>query len=170
MKKFLFLLVVAPTMLVGCSMQTVAPKAPSKLTNTATYTPIKVAEPVVAVFADLDVSPNKISFLYMPSGTVVNAGPQNVIDSAIREALIANGNADVLVGLEKQIKYAGDGTIESVTVTGYPAKYVNFRSPGDDYLREKSLSGGAPSAKKGGVTPATGTESSGGMLGKLMGK
>ena len=169
MKKFLFLLVVAPTMLVGCSMQTVAPKAPSKLTNTATYTPIKVAEPVVAVFADLDVSPNKISFLYMPSGTVVNAGPQNVIDSAIREALVANGNADVLVGLEKQIKYAGDGTIESVTVTGYPAKYVNFRSPGDDYLREKSLAG-TPSAKKGGVTPATGTESSGGMLSKLMGK
>jgi hypothetical protein len=169
MKKFLFLLVVAPTMLVGCSMQAVAPKAPTKLTNTATYTPIKVAEPVVAVFADLDVSPNKISFFYMPSGTVVNAGPQNVIDSAIREALIANGNADVLVGLEKQIKYAGDGTIESVTVTGYPAKYVNFRSPGDDYLRQKSLAG-APSAKKGGVTPATGTESSGGMLGKLIGK
>ena len=167
MKKFLFLMVVAPAMLVSCSMLTSAPKAPTKLTNTATYTPIKVTEPVVAVFADLDVSPNKISFFYIPSGTVVTAGPQNVIDSAIREALMANGNADVLVGLEKQIKYSGDGNIESITVTGYPAKYVNFRSPGDDYLREMSASG-AP-AKKGGVTPAQGG-AEGGMLGKLLGK
>ena len=28
----------------------------------------------------------------------------------------------------------------SVVVTGYPAKYVNFRSPGDDYIREISKS------------------------------
>ena len=167
MKKFLFLMVVAPAMLVSCSMLTSAPKAPTKLTNTATYTPIKVTEPVVAVFADLDVSPNKISFFYIPSGTIVNAGPQNVIDSAIREALIANGNSDVLVGLEKQIKYAADGSIESVTVTGYPAKYVNFRSPGDEYLRQMSASG---SAKKNGANPASGSAASGGVLGKLLGK
>ena len=167
MKKFLLLLVVAPAMFVSCSMFSAPAKAPSKLTNTATYTPIKVTQPVVAVFADLDVSPNKISFFYIPSGTVVTAGPQNVIDSAIREALMANGNADVLVGLEKQIKYSGDGKIESITVTGYPAKYVNFRSPGDDYLREMSVSG-APAKK--GVTPAHGGSESGGMLGKLLGK
>ena len=160
-------MVVAPAMLVSCSMLTSAPKAPTKLTNTATYTPIKVTEPVVAVFADLDVSPNKISFFYIPSGTIVNAGPQNVIDSAIREALIANGNSDVLVGLEKQIKYAADGSIESVTVTGYPAKYVNFRSPGDEYLRQMSASG---SAKKNGANPASGSAASGGVLGKLLGK
>ena len=48
MKKFLFLMVVAPTMLVGCSMLTSAPKAPAKLTNTATYTPIKVTERCLA--------------------------------------------------------------------------------------------------------------------------
>ena len=163
-------MVVAPTMLVGCSMLTSAPKAPAKLTNTATYTPIKVTEPVVAVFADLDVSPNKISFFYIPSGTIVNAGPQNVIDSAIREALVANGNADVLVGLEKQIKYAGDGSIESVTVTGYPAKYVNFRSPGDDYLRNMQQNVG-DSGKKGekGAAQSQSDASSGsaGLLGLI---
>ena len=63
-------------------------------------------------------------------------------------------NADVLVGLEKQIKYAGDGTIESVTVTGYPAKYVNFRSPGDDYLRE--VAKGAQPASNAAATPQVG--------------
>ena len=147
MKKFLFLMVVAPAMLVSCSMFTSAPKAPTKLTNTATYTPIKVTEPVVAVFADLDVSPTKISFFYIPSGTIVNAGPQNVIDSAIREALIANGNSDVLVGLEKQIKYAGDGSIESVTVTGYPATYKNFRKV-DQATLESALENGAFESSK----------------------
>ncbi len=168
MKKFILLLVVAPAMLVSCSIFSAPSKAPSKLTNTATYTPIKVTQPVVAVFADLDVSPNKISFFYIPSGTIINAGTQNVIDSAIREALATNGNADVLVGLEKQIKYSGDGKIESITVTGYPAKYVNFRSPGDDYLREISASG--PSPKKGGATSAQGNAQSGNIFGKLLGK
>ena len=112
--------------------------------------PCKLNIPDVSAFAEGDI------FYY------------DVKNDAELQKIIANGNSDVLVGLEKQIKYAGDGTIESVTVTGYPAKYVNFRSPGDDYLREMSASG-AP-AKKGGVTPAQGGTESGGMLGKLLGK
>ena len=167
MKKFFFLLVVAPAMFVSCSM--FSAKAPTKLTNTASYTPVNVMQPVVALFADLEVSPTKISFFYIPSGTIVSAGAQNVIDSAIKEALMANGNADVLVGVEKQIKYSGDGNIESVTVTGYPAKYVNFRSPGDDYLRQISL-GQKPAKKGGAAAPAQSQESSGGLLGKFVGK
>ena len=110
----------------------------AKLTNTSTHRKVNVLQPVVALLADLDVSTTKISFFYIPSKTVVNGGVDNVIDSAVREALLANGNADVLVGLEKQIKYNIEGQVESITVTGYPAKYINFRSPGDDYLREIS--------------------------------
>jgi hypothetical protein len=132
MKKFSFILtVLVASTFVSCSL-------PTKLTNTATYSNVNVAEPVAAVFADLEVSPKKILFFYIPSQTVINAGEKNVVDSAVREALLANGNADVLVALEKQVKYDGNGAIESITVTGYPAKYVNFRSPGDDYLREIS--------------------------------
>lgn len=164
MKKFFILSVLAPAMFVSCSMFTA--KAPTKLTNTASYTPVNVMQPVVALFADLEVSPTKISFFYIPSGTIVSAGPQNVIDSAIKEALMANGNADVLVGVEKQIKYSGDGNIESITVTGYPAKYVNFRSPGDDYLRQ--ISTGHKHSKKGGV--ASDSDSNGGLFGKFLGK
>ncbi len=159
MKKFLILSVLASAMFVSCSV-------PTKLTNTATHNKINVLDPVTAVFADLDVSPNKISFFYIPSQTVVSAGPENVINSAIREALIANGNADVLVALEHQIKYSANGSIESITVTGYPAKYINFRSPGDDYLREVSKI--HSTGKKKPLVPAA--SGGGSFFDKLMGK
>ena len=131
MKK-VFVLFVSAVMVAACS-------APTKLVNTATHRVISVAQPVAAVFADLEVSPAKISYFMMPSKTVINAGYENVINTAVREALIANGNADVLVGMESQVKYDKNGMVESVTVTGYPAKYVNFRSPGDEYLREMKV-------------------------------
>jgi len=131
MKK-VFVLFVSAVMVAACS-------APTKLVNTATHRAISVAQPVAAVFADLEVSPAKISYFMMPSKTVINAGYENVINTAVREALIANGNADVLVGMESQVKYDKNGMVESVTVTGYPAKYVNFRSPGDEYLREMKV-------------------------------
>ena len=134
-------------MFVGCSttVPVVAPSA--KLINTATYTRGSAVQPVSAVFADLQVSPEKILFLYIPSNTVLQGGESNVVSSAVREALLSNGNADVLVALESQIKYGEDGKIESITVTGYPAKYVNFRNPGDEYLRDVSKSSFNPVAK-----------------------
>lgn len=147
MKKFI-LVIASAILLASCGVS--MPKPEPKLVSTSTHTKISAATPVVAVFADLDVSPDKITFFYLPSKTVVKGGLDNVIDSAVREALASNGNSDVLVGLETQIKYNDLGEAESITVTGYPAKYVNFRNPGDDYLR--SLSSVAPAAKeeKGG--------------------
>ena len=145
MKKLSFLLSVAVVAtLTSCSL-------PTKLMNTSTHKEVKVAQPVTALFADLDVSPTKISFFLIPSKTVINGGEDNVINTAVREALLANGNADVLVGLEKQMKYNDKGQVESITVTGYPAKYVNFRSPGDEYLRETSKSEAFKSETKGGI-------------------
>ena len=76
----------------------------------------------------------KISYFMIPSKTVQQGGENNVIKTAVREALLANGNADVLVGLNTQIKYDAKGQPESITVTGYPAKYVNFRSPSDEEI------------------------------------
>lgn len=157
MKKFFTLAVLASAMMFSsCS---------SRLVNTATHNRISVLDPVVAVFADLKVSPTKIEYSYVPTKTVANGGAENIVNTAIREALLANGNSDVMVALENQIKYASDGTIESVTITGYPAKYVNFRSPGDEYLREVSKTNlgkkkSAMPAGAGGVT----------FLEKLMGK
>ena len=34
----------------------------------------------------------------------------------------------MLVNLQTQVKYADNGDIESINVTGFPASYVNFRS------------------------------------------
>ena len=121
----------------------------NSLMNTSTYLKPSAAPVVTAVFADLDVSPTKITYFYLPSKTVLNGGYDNVINTAVREALLANGNADVLVALESQVKYTDEGKIESVTITGYPAKYVNFRNPGDDYL--KGISAPKEEAPAGGI-------------------
>ena len=146
--KNLFITAFAIAMLVtSCS-------SPVKLMNSSTYKKVSVAQPVVAVFADLDVSPEKITYFLLPSKTVIKGGYDNVINTAVREALLANGNSDVLVALETQVKYDKDGQIESVTVTGYPARYVNFRNPGDDYLKTISPS-------------STELAPQGGLLGKM---
>lgn len=110
----------------------------AKFTKTSTYTGIDVVRPMTALMADLEVSNEKISHLFIPGKTIAMGGFENILNCAVQEALEENGNADVLVALEKQIKYNKRGEIESIVVTGYPAKYVNFRSPGDDYIREIS--------------------------------
>ena len=156
MRKIFTLLALA-TLATGCS---VTSPSMAKLTNTATHTKVCAVQPTVAVFADLQVSPTKISYFFLPSQTVQNGGFDNIVNTAVREALIANGNADVLVGLEQQVKYDANGAVESITVSGYPAKYVNFRSPGDDYLRE--VAKGAQPASN-----AAATTQIGGMFGAL---
>ena len=146
MKNFVRVSAIAALFCAGCFLT--ACSAPSKLMNSSTSAKPVVAPVVAAVFADLEVSPDKITYFMMPSKTVVYGGYDNVINTAVREALLANGNADVLVALETQVKYNAEGQIESVTITGYPAKYVNFRNPGDEYLstmggkEEKPAAGG----------------------------
>ena len=132
MKK-LFLFAIAATMLTSCGTT-------SGLISKAKSLNFKESKPIVVtdVLADLKVSPAKISFLYIPSKAVIKGGYNNVIETAIREALIANGNADVFVDIDKQVKVQDSGEVESVTISGYPAKYVNFRSVNEDYVYELS--------------------------------
>lgn len=144
MKK-VFFFVLAMSVLVSCSI-------PAKLVNTATYSENKAPQPMSVLFADLDVSPTKISYFMIPTKTVLAAGEDNVIETAVREALLENGNADVLVSMNKQVKYNTMGEIESVTVTGYPAKYVNFRSPDNEFYKNLKPSDFAgESDQKGGL-------------------
>lgn len=79
--------------------------------------------------ADLNVSPNKITYTLRPSKAVRRCGEKAVIKTTVAEALKANGNADVLVGMQYEIKktrnFFGRNNIKYVTVTGYPATYVN---------------------------------------------
>ena len=125
-KVFLFALVAFVAM--SCSV-------PARLMNSVTHKKVNVVD----VFADLDISTTKITYFYVPTRVVRAGGDENIIKTAIREALVANGNADGLVGVEKQIKYNEDGEIESVAITGYPAKYINFRHASvEDLAKMKS--------------------------------
>ena len=144
MKK-LFLLLTIAAFAVGCA-------GSARLVNSATYSKPRAVQPVVAaLYADLDVSPTKITFFYIPSKTVLVCGYDNVINTAVREALLANGDADVLVSMETQVKYNSVGEIESVIVSGYPARYVNFRNAGDEVLQTMSHDLEADNAAGGGL-------------------
>lgn len=152
MKK-LFILAFVAIALTSCGSFTQTTVSNTKFTSTSTHTRVGVAKPITAVIADLDVSPKKITFLYIPSRAVRNGGFDNIVNCAVQEALRENGDADVLVALEQQVKYNNSGECESITVTGYPAKYKNFRSPGDNYILEMSK---APAAAGAEAKPAAG--------------
>ena len=101
----------------------------SLMKHTATHTGVGVMAPfTVPVVADLEVSSKKISYEYWPTSSVQKGGTDNVINAAVSKALLQNGNADVLVGLETQIECTMGGKVERVIVTGYPATYKNFRN------------------------------------------
>jgi len=101
-----------------------------RVISTATYQRMDFQPYVTPVQVDLEVSPNKISYFMLVSESVRLGGFENVVSTAVKEALESNGGGDVLVGLQTQTKYNDDGEIESIHITGFPAKYVNFRSNG----------------------------------------
>lgn len=120
MKKFLILLALAGA-LVSCGGTS------AMLKNSATYSRGAAPMVVTPLQADLQlVSGKKINY-YLEVGENVRAGGlDNVIATAVKEALDVNGG-DVLVGLESQVSYNSEGKINAVNITGFPAKYVNFR-------------------------------------------
>lgn len=77
--------------------------------------------------ADLQVSPTKISYTYLPTRADRKTGLKNVLNNAITEALKVNGNADVLVHMNYDAVMKKRGKVKSVVVTGYPATYKNFK-------------------------------------------
>ena len=113
----------------------------ARVVNTATYSNGGAAFIVTPVQADLKVSPKKVTYTYQVPSEIRVGGEANVVATAVKEALAANGNGDVIVGLEKSFKYNSKGEIETLTITGYTATYTNFRN-GD-------LSKLPPAAKQG---------------------
>jgi hypothetical protein len=100
--------------------------------STATYQdPINTLRTVTV--ADLEVAETRISYTYRPSYAVRLGGSQNVIKTAVQEALKAHGSGDILIGLEyttisRWTVFPFLSPIREITVTGRPAKYVNFHS------------------------------------------
>lgn len=97
-----------------------------------------------AAIADLEVSSEKVTFTYVPPRKVRAAGVQNCINTAINEALKANGGGDLLVETQRAvIQRTGifSSKISSVTVTGYPARYRNFRTVDGEILKSALANG-----------------------------
>lgn len=118
----------------------------SKLLNTSSSARGSASLYVTPVCVDLQVSGKKISFFMPVMDNVRAGGENNIIDTAVKEALEQNGNADVMVALQTQLKYNDRGQVESVVVSGYPANYINFRSAPEEIqknmqVKESSASG-----------------------------
>lgn len=81
--------------------------------------------------ADLDISNVKVSYIYYPKKQDRKAGMTHVINNAVAATLKENGNADILVERQYEAVFKsrmfGPKKVKSVTITGYPAKYKNFR-------------------------------------------
>ena len=81
--------------------------------------------------ADMIVSEQRISYNYTPSKKERKAGMKTVLSNAVSSALKDNGDADVLVHMQYNAiikkKLWFSKKIRQVTVTGYPAKYKNFK-------------------------------------------
>ena len=90
-----------------------------------------------ATVADLDVAPQRITYTLTTTKPIRKGGPANCKNAAIQEALAANGNADLLLEPQFVLNHKKSllgifvNKITSVTVTGRPATYKNFRSMDD---------------------------------------
>ena len=122
MKKYLFMLAAA---LLSAACTTTTKTARTESVPYSMYN---------ATVADLDVAPQRITYPLTTTKAIRKGGPENCKKAAIQEALAANGNADMLLDPQFVLNhYRGlfGSKITSVTVTGRPATYKNFRSMED---------------------------------------
>lgn len=75
--------------------------------------------------AELKVSEHKVTYKFVPDGNYKNVRTDAAKKAAVAKALEANGNADVLVAPEYEIKHK-NSKIEYVIVKGYPATFRNI--------------------------------------------
>ena len=145
-------------MLLGVAMMMASCVTTTKTAKTADTS----AQLLSATVAGLEVSPERITYTLNPTKSVRRGGLANVKRAAEQEALAKYGNADVLVDAEYTISKSNFGffwnKVESVTVSGRPAKYTNFHSLNDSvwcnptfryYYRNDAQKGGAANVLKG---------------------
>lgn len=119
-KQLLFVAAAATLMLSSCS--TITHTATTEAVNTEVFNRSN---------ANLDVASQKITYTFTPDASHRRAGKKAVIRAAVAKALEANGNADVLVAPQYEVKETRglfSTKIKYVTVKGYPAKYKDVHS------------------------------------------
>lgn len=111
-------------------------------THKAMVNTTRVSHPAIesTTMATLDVSQKRISYTYVPTKQDTKAlSESQLVQNAMYMALSANGNADVLVKVNSYVTYKkglfGGKRIKSISISGYPAHYVDFREPTDEDLK-----------------------------------
>lgn len=133
MKRIISLLSLATLLFSSC--QTV--------TKTARTADVEAELQSVAV-ADLEVSDARITHTITPSRQVRRGGLDNVKQAVESEALTKNGNADVLLNPEYVIskkRTLFGSKITSITVSGRPAHFKNFRTLHDSVWTNPAFRG-----------------------------
>ena len=79
--------------------------------------------------AELKVSDTKITYTFTPNDSYRRAGLKSMKAAAVMKALEANGNGDVLVAPQFEVKKTRGlflTKVKYITVTGHVGKYVNI--------------------------------------------
>ena len=86
-------------------------------------TPVYTPAVETTTMATLEVSPNKITYRYVPDRKSAKTLPMwQLTQNAVYAALQENGNVSAKRGFFSR-------RVTSISVTGYPAYYVEFREP-----------------------------------------
>ncbi|MBR6054972.1 MAG: hypothetical protein IKP46_06500 [Bacteroidales bacterium] len=130
MKRVIFFLLSISVFVASCGNATTTVVQP-KLLNDVSYSKCAAPFAVTPLQADIQVIVNKRISYYLEVNELVRAGGEdNIVATAVKEALDVYGG-DVIVGLQTQKKVDAYGRILSINITGFPAKYVNFRPATD---------------------------------------
>ena len=124
MKRFLIFAVIM-LCLSSCALH----RSTSATKNFVSKSPLEA--PVVA---DLKVG-EKITYVYQPEvNQKRRLTRQQLLEEAVAEALLKNGNADVLLQPQYTFYYIEGQKFYKVIVSGYPATYFNFRNASSEDL------------------------------------
>ena len=123
MKKSLGVFAISTLLLTSC-------QSIMKTSRTADFS----SQLLSATVADLEVSPERITYTMSPKRSVRRGGLDNVKSTAEQEALKEHGGGDVLLDplyvISKRKGLLGS-KVTSITVSGRPASYINYRTLND---------------------------------------
>lgn len=118
--------------MIGAAVQANAQKVVEYRSSQARLAEPKMGVYIKPLIADLQINEavGKINYTIDFSNKEINALEGNIANVRTRALFIATEKykADVIVAAAFDIKSKDDGTGYTVTVTGYPANYVNWRT------------------------------------------
>lgn len=161
MKKFLIVMAAA-----ACALATSC----STVYKTASVQQVK--SPITsATIADIEVLGPKITYTYSVPKNVAKVGIQNSLNAAVSEALANAGRGgDVLIDMQysmvRRWAFFGGNRVRSITVTGIPARYTDFRSASDETLQKIVLQNEGVTKRDHSSTPAVRRGGLGGLFKK----